>query len=165
MPSEDSVGLDRVFLAWDDSSSSGTRARGPGEAWGAALERRLGRSPEPPFRATGRPRFIDARILIVDGDRILLEFDVPDGMAVEMPGRDARIALTDRPDPDTLREVHELVRLIESDSTRSGRYGAGLTLRLALEGPDWTRRLAVGLLFVAWESAGDLVVLVVQPRR
>jgi len=66
---------------------------------------------------------------------------------------------------DALRRSPERLRLIEADSTRPSTYDAGLTLRLALEGPDWAHRLAAGLLFIAWESAGKLVMVVVQPPR
>ena len=120
---------------------------------------------EPTFGGTGRPRFIEARALIVDGDRLLLEFEVPPGDPLEMPGRGTPIVLTDGPDLDALRRSPERLQLIEADSTRPATYDAGLTLRLALEGPDWAHRLAAGLLFIAWKSAGELVMVVVHPPR
>jgi hypothetical protein len=116
----------------------------------------------PDFSGTGRPCLIGARILIVDGDKLLLEFDVPDGMTVEMPGRGTPLALADRPDPAALRRSHDRLQLIEPDSTHPSTYDAGLTLRLALEGPDWKRRLAAGPLFVAWESGDWLIVLAIE---
>jgi hypothetical protein len=123
------------------------------------------RMTEPPCRAAGRPRFIHARILIVDGDKILLEFDVPDGVTVEMPGRGTPLALADRPDPAELRRSGGRLQLIECDSTRPSAYGPGLTLRIALEGPDWKRRLESGVLFIAWESGDELIMLRVQKPR
>lgn len=111
---------------------------------------------------TGRPLLIAARILFVDGDKLQLEFEVPDGVTLEMPGGTTPIVLSRRPAPDEVRRSQDRARCVETDSTRPSTYGPGLTLRLALEGQDWKRRLAAGPLFVAWETADWLIILAIE---
>lgn len=102
-----------------------------------------------------RPAIANARILRLQGDVLLLEFEIPID-AMELPSGGTRATAKSHGGPVLEATV------VEERSTYRESYPAGLTVQLALRSAGWESFLARGRFFLTIEAGGRAIFLNVK---